>query len=190
MGLGSILKSVQDPKAGHSVKYRCWIIPSLFSKREEIFLQTLQQLQNMTHSSYINDVESIFQLLEGEGGRKEKIAARCRCEHLMWMFNTWIFNRLTSNLCRRNISKTNQNQTKTGGKIWFGGIREILRILINLSNTEKAFRELWKIREDGSHMNKNLVYSDERSENSFPVSEVEQVLPPYKNSQKPSILRS
>lgn len=39
-------------------------------------------------------------------------------------------------------------------------------------------------------MSKNLVYSDERSENSFPVSEVEQVLPPYKKSQNLRILQS
>lgn len=144
MGLHSILKSVQDPRAGHFVKYRCWIRPSLFFKREERFLQTLQQLQNMTHLFYINDMNSVFQLLEGEGGRKEKIAAHCRCEHLMRMFNTWIFNRLTINLCRRNISKTNQNQTKIRCTIWFEGLGEILRIRINLSNTKKAFKRVVK----------------------------------------------
>lgn len=70
------------------------------------------------------------------GGRKKEFTAHCGCEYLMWMFNTWIFKRLTISLCRRNISKTSQNQTKVGDKMWF---EEILWIHINLSNTEKVF---------------------------------------------------
>lgn len=61
----------------------------------------------------------------------------------------------------------------------------------------KVVKDMWvvlwkscaKIWEDGSRMNKNLVYSDEGSENPFLVSEAEQVLP-YKKLQNLSILQS